>query len=185
MLRSLIKSRRAYRALKPSKIAKDQIEEILEFVKLTPSCFNNQPWRFIFIQDEKLKEVLPFLNKGNVWAKNSSMIIGVFSKAEFDCQIKDREPYFLFDTGMATAYLILLLTELGYVAHPIAGFDPNRIKEILQIPEDMSLITLIIVGKQTSFLPEELNERQRNSEGQRPSRKNVEEFAFFNKYDGD
>ncbi|MHA1236914.1 MAG: nitroreductase family protein, partial [Candidatus Hodarchaeales archaeon] len=51
MLRSLIKSRRAYRALKPVEITRDQIEEIIEFIKIAPSCFNNQPWRFVFVQD--------------------------------------------------------------------------------------------------------------------------------------
>jgi nitroreductase len=185
MLRSLIKSRRAYRALKPVEITRDQIEEIIEFIKIAPSCFNNQPWRFVFVQDEKLEEIFPALNKGNTWAKNGSMIVAVFSKAEYDCKIKEREPYFMFDTGMATAYLILLLTELGLVAHPIAGFDPIQVKEILRIPADMSLITLIVVGKHTSFFPEEMNEKQRNSEEQRPLRKKPEEIAFFNSYTGE
>ena len=184
MLRSLIKSRRAYRALKKVEITQDQIDEIIEYIKLAPSCFNNQPWRFIFIRDEKLKEVFSALNKGNAWAKNGSMIVAVISKPEFDCQIKEREPYFMFDTGMATAYLILLLTELGLVAHPIAGFNPVQAKEILQIPADMSLITLVVVGTHTTFLPEELSESQRNSEGKRPMRKSNEEIAFFNSYTG-
>ncbi len=184
MLRSLIKSRRAYRALKKVDISKDQIDEIIEYIKIAPSCFNNQPWRFVFVQDEKLKEVFSALNRGNAWAKNGSMIVAVFSKAEFDCQIKEREPYFMFDTGMATAYLILLLTELGLVAHPIAGFDSIQVKEILQIPAEMSLITLVVVGMHTSFLPDEMSESQRNSEGKRPMRKKNEEIAFFNSYTG-
>ena len=184
MLRSLIKSRRAYRALKKVDISKDQIDEIIEYVKIAPSCFNNQPWRFVFIQDEKLKEVFTALNKGNAWAKNGSMIVAVFSKVEYDCQIREREPYFMFDTGMATAYLILLLTELGLVAHPIAGFDPIKVKDMLHIPADMTLITLIVVGMHTSFLPVELSESQRNSEGKRPMRKTNEEIAFFNSYTG-
>jgi nitroreductase len=131
-----------------------------------------------------LKEVFSALNKGNAWAKHGSMIVAVFSKADYDCQIKEREPYFMFDTGMATAYLILLLTEIGLVAHPIAGFDPIRIKEILEIPIDMSLITLIIVGEHTSFFTEEMTEGQKISEGKRPERKKNEEIAFFNRYTG-
>ncbi|MCK4848593.1 MAG: nitroreductase family protein [Candidatus Heimdallarchaeota archaeon] len=184
MLRTAIKVRRAYRALKPVEISQNQIEEIIEFVKLAPSCFNNQPWRFIFVQNEKLKEIYPALNNGNSWAKNGSMIVAVFSKSIYDCQIKEREPYFMFDTGMATAYLILLLTELGLVAHPIAGFDPTPVKETLRIPADMTLITLLVVGKRTSYFPEEMNEKQRNSEEQRPLRKKTEEIAFFNSYTG-
>ena len=102
--------------------------------------------------------------------------------SSLDCQIPNRDPYFLFDTGMATAYLILLLTELGLVAHPIAGFDLDKAKEILHIPQDKSLITLIIVGKHTSEFPEEMSEKQQENEGKRPKRKSVEEFISFNQY---
>ena len=55
---------------------------------------------------------------------------------------------------------------------------------MLHIPADMTLITLIVVGMHTSFLPVELSESQRNSEGKRPMRKTNEEIAFFNSYTG-
>ena len=183
MLKSLIQMRRAYRALTPVKIPREEIENVAELVALAPSCNNNQPWRFLFVQDEtKRQEVVNSLNRGNMWAKNASLIIAVFSKPDLDCQISDRDPYFTFDTGMATAYLILLLTEMGLVAHPIAGYNPVTAKEVLNIPSEMSLITLIIVGKHTEEIPEELSEKQRLIEKKRPIRKSLSEFIFFDTY---
>ncbi|PWI47764.1 nitroreductase [Candidatus Heimdallarchaeota archaeon B3_Heim] len=183
MLDSLIRSRRAFRALQPVEISPEEVKNIAELVSLSPSCMNNQPWRYIFVQDpDTLQTLFTALSRGNAWAKNASMIVAVHSEASLDCQISERDPYFLFDTGMATAYLILLLTEMGLVAHPIAGYDLEKSKEILKIPKDKSLITLIVVGKHTSVFPEEMSEKQRASEPQRPKRKSVEEFISFNQY---
>ena len=183
MLDTLIRSRKALRALQPVDISPEEVTKIAELVSLSPSCMNNQPWRYIFVQDPAiLQSMFTALTRGNAWAKNASMIVAVHSETSLDCQIPNRDPYFLFDTGMATAYLILLLTEMGLVAHPIAGFDLDKAKEILHIPQDKSLITLIIVGKHTSEFPEEMSEKQQENEGKRPKRKSVEEFISFNQY---
>ncbi len=183
MLDTLIQSRRAYRALEYVPISPEEIKKIAKLVSLSPSCMNNQPWRYIFVLDpETLQTLFTCLNRGNAWAKNASMVVAVFSETSLDCQISNRDPYFLFDTGMATAYLILLLTEMGLVAHPIAGFDLEKSKEVLNIPKDYSLITLIIVGKHASEYPDEMSEKQKETEPNRPKRKSVEEFTFFNRY---
>ena len=121
------------------------------------------------------------LSKGNEWARAASMIIAVFSKPELDCQIRERNYYF-FDTGMATAAIILRATELGLVAHPIAGFSPKKTREILDIPSDMEVITLVIVGKHGDTISPVLSEKQILAERERPQRNSLSRFAFRNKY---
>lgn len=181
-VKEAIKRRRAYRSLDPVQISKEKIKELAESASLSCSCFNKQPWRFVFVhEDKKLKEMRKALSTGNEWAYNASMIIGVFSKKELDCVVKERE-YFLFDTGMAVGMLILRATELGLVAHPIAGFNEDKAKKILNIPEEMRLITLIIVGKHSRNIKKELNEKQAEIEEQRPERKSFEEFSWINEF---
>ena len=119
--------------------------------------------------------------EGNKWVEKASMIIAVFSKPKNDCIIKERL-YYLFDTGMATAFIILRATELGLIAHPIAGFDEERAKEILEIPGEMRLITLVIIGKHSQTLNPVLSENMKLGEKQRPPRKKLEEFIFLNSY---
>ena len=145
-----IKIRRAYRALEPAAISKELIEDLALSAQKAPSCFNNQPWRFVFVSDPlKMTDMQSALSGDNRWAHRASMIIAVFSKREDDCIIRDRE-YFLFDCGLAAAFLILRATELGLVAHPIAGFSPKKTREILGIPKEYKVITLIIVGKKSA-----------------------------------
>jgi len=182
-VKKAITNRRAYRSLKAVEITEELIMDLAECAQITPSCFNNQPWRFIFIHDkETLEKLYEALSKGNEWAQAASMIIVVYSKKEYDCLIRDRE-YYLFDTGMATAFIILRATELGLVAHPIAGYDPKKVKKILNIPEDRMVITLIIVGKHSKEISPVLSEKQREAEKKRPQRKSLKEIACMNRYE--
>ncbi|MBP7586198.1 MAG: nitroreductase family protein [Spirochaetes bacterium] len=175
-VKDAIQARRAYRALGPVDITDDIIRELVEAARLMPSCFNNQPWRFVFARSaESLGKVRGCLNKGNEWAHKASLIIAAFARREHDCLIKERE-YYLFDLGMAVSALLLRATELGLVAHPIAGFDPERTRQALGIPDDCMLITLIIVGKKVENL-EGLTPWQVESEAKRPER-----LAFENIY---
>lgn len=177
-----IQKRRAYRSLRSVKITKELIEDLAKHAQLSASCFNNQPWRYIFVSDSQmLKHMHEALSSGNAWAKKASMIIVVFSKKEDDCLIHTRE-YYLFDTGMATAFLILRATELGLVAHPIAGYSPKKTQEILGIPDEYTVITLVIVGEKDKDINPVLSEKQIQDEKKRPERLPLTDFINFNKY---
>jgi len=176
-----INERRAYRSLEPVKITKDLIRDLARSAQLAPSCFNNQPTRFVFVSSSKvLKEMRAALSEGNEWAWATSLIIAVFSKREDDCIIKDRE-YHQFDCGLAAGFLLLRATELGLVAHPIAGFSPKKTKEILGIPGEYKVITLIIVGKHSKKISPILSEKQVEWEKKRPERFTLKKVAHFNR----
>lgn len=181
-VREAIQKRRAYRSLAPVEITDELIDDLAECARLFCSCFNNQPWQYVFVHDQdKLREMHDALSGGNEWAKAASMIIAVFSKPELDCIIKERKYYF-FDTGMATAAIILRATELGLVAHPIAGFSPKKTRAILNIPDDMEVITLVIVGMHSDSISPVLSEKQIAAEKTRPARKALGEFVHRNSY---
>jgi nitroreductase len=183
-VRDAIEKRRAYRALGPVEITPEIIGELARAAQLSASCFNNQPWRYVFVHEqEMLGKMHSALSQGNEWARNASMIIAVFSEKGADCVIRDRE-YYLFDTGMATGQMILRATEMGLVAHPIAGFSPKKTKEILGIPADKTVIALVIVGRHSDDTGL-MNPDQIENEKQRPKRKHIGEFAHSNKYGGD
>lgn len=183
-VREAIEKRRAYRSLDPAPISDELIRDLVESASLAPSCFNNQPWRFVFVRDpEVLKEMHGALSKNNEWITDASLIIAVFSRKEDDCVIRDRE-YHLFDVGMATAFIILRATELGLVAHPVAGFSPKKVRAILGIPEEMKVITLVNVGKHADSLHDTLTEQQKAVEKERPERLPFEKFAYVDRYDG-
>jgi nitroreductase len=178
-----ISRRRAYRSLEPITISDELVSDLASKAQLAPSCFNNQPTRFVFVyEQDMLLQVKETLTKSNAWAKAASMIIAVFGKPDMDCRIKGRD-YYLFDLGQTSAFLQLRATELGLVAHPIAGFDEDAVKNLLNIPQDMMVITLIIVGRKSNTLNPVLSEDQIAKEKTRPERLPLEEIVFLNRYE--
>jgi len=179
-----IETRRAYRSLDPVEITDELIRDLARCAGLSASCFNYQPWRFVFVRDPgALEEMHGALSKSNEWIQDASMIIAVFSRKEDDCVIRDRE-YHQFDVGMAVAFMILRATELGLVAHPVAGFSPKKVRGILGIPYDMQVITLINVGVHADTLHEKLTEQQKQGERVRPERLPFEKYAYIDRYTG-
>ncbi len=177
-----IKERRAFRSLEFVDISDELINDLASKAQIAPSCMNKQPWNFIFIREkEQLERLFTTLSTGNKWVEKASMIIAVLSKPDNDCIIGERL-YYLFDTGLATAFIILRATELGLVAHPIAGFKEEEAKKILNIPEDFRLITLVNIGKHSETINPVLSEAMKLGEKQRPPRKDLEEFVFINSY---
>ncbi|MHA1718821.1 MAG: nitroreductase family protein [Promethearchaeota archaeon] len=178
-----IENRRAYRSLSEIKITEEIINNLAQAAQLMPSCFNKQPWRFVFVYKEPQLDRIKneALNEGNSWAKKASMIIAVFSNKDLDCVIKERE-YYLFDTGMAVASIMLRATEMGLVAHPIAGYSPNKVRDVLNIPSEYNVINLLIIGKKDPMIPGDFSSYQLESEKNRPQRKPLKEFVFHNTY---
>lgn len=177
-----IAKRRAYRALDPVEIPDETVRELAGAAQLMPSCFNNQPWRFVFARSpEALERMRRALNKGNEWAHRASTIVAAFARREHDCLIKERE-YYLFDLGMAVSAMMLRATEMGLVAHPIAGYDPDEVRRALGIPDDCMVITLIIIGKKSDDLSA-LSEWQAAQEPQRPVRLPLETIYSIDRFD--
>ena len=181
-VKKAIESRRAYRSLEPAKFTREIVDDLASCARIAPSCNNNQPARFVFVTDPaQLEKVFGSLNKGNEWVQKASMVIGVFSMPEFDCLIKERQ-YYLFDTGIAVGFIVLRATELGYVAHPIAGYNEDTAKEAMGIPPEARLITLINCGIHSETVDPILSDNQKLAEKQRPPRKEPSETIFYDKY---
>ena len=47
--------RRSIRAFEPDPIPREDLTQILDVVRLAPSAFNIQPWRFIAVETPELK----------------------------------------------------------------------------------------------------------------------------------
>lgn len=177
-----IETRRAYRSLAPADVGDDLILDLARHARLAPSCNNNQPWRFVFVREPAaLAGLQEALSGGNAWMKAAPMLIAVCGRIEDDCVIKDRE-YLLFGLGLASAFLILRATELGLVAHPVAGFSPAKARAALGIPEDHKVVTVIAVGRRSAAISPSLSPKQVEQEAERPARIPLESWAFLDRF---
>lgn len=177
-----VRARRTKRALEERLVEEEKVDALVEAARLSASCFNNQPWRMVFCRGaESLAKVKAALAKGNVWATRAPLIIVVASREPDDCQLSDRRNYHAFDCGLSVGQMLLRATELGLIAHSIAGYDPLKVKESLGIPEEYVVDTLVICG----YLGSDeslLSDKQKGWERERPERKPVGENFFSDRW---
>ncbi len=187
-VKEAINLRRAYRSFDSIEIHDELITDLAECAQVAPSCMNKQPWNFIFVRKpSQLEKIFQTLTPANVWVRRASLVIVVFGAKEDDCVLgpDGQRLYYLFDIGLAVENMILRATELGLVAHPIAGFNPEEVQKALGIPEEYLVVTLVNVGKHSEEINPDLSDNMKLGEKQRPPRKKIESFIHIDAYSAD
>jgi nitroreductase len=156
------------RAFTGEPIADATLLSFLEAARWAPSSYNSQPWRFVYAKNgtEHWPRFLGLLSEFNQsWAHNASALVILLSKKTFVPPGKtDAIPAtsHAFDTGAAWANLALQASLSGWGTHAIGGYDKDKARQTLGIPEDYALEAAIAIGKQgdKALLPAGLQERE-------------------------
>jgi len=128
-------------------VSASNVLSLLEAARLAPSSYNLQPWRFLWTlrEDPEFQYVLLALDPGNVsWASAASaFVVGTFTRAGRGSRTN---PHAEHDLGIATAQWVLQAVSSGLAVHSMAGFDRDRLRAALGIPQDLEPMTVTAVG---------------------------------------
>jgi nitroreductase len=143
----------------------EEIMSLFEAARWAPSSYNNQPWRFIYAKrnTEHWERMFSLLADGNKsWAKNSALLVVVISRKNFEYTEKPARTH-QFDAGSAWENLALEAFSRGLVAHGMQGFDYDKARIDLVIPDDFEVMAMIAIGKKgpREGLPPELQEKEK------------------------
>lgn len=132
------------------RMERNEVVALLEAARWAPSCFNDQPWRFIVCdrkEDEAAWEKLLHClgEKNQLWAKNSSLLMLATAMPSFAHNDKPNR-WNQYDTGAASENICLQAAALGLAAHQMGGFDTDKIRADFSIPEEVALMAVIAVG---------------------------------------
>jgi len=160
----LIRDRWSPRAFSEKLIAPDVLRTLFEAARWAPSSNNEQPWAFIVATRDdkenfvKLLSTLVEFNAG--WARHAAVLGIAVSKLNFEKGNPNRNAY--YDTGAASVLLTIEAVHQGLVTHQMAGFDPQKAKQIFGIPEGWEPIAAMAIGYpgDPSSLPEKLRDRE-------------------------
>jgi nitroreductase len=167
------------RAFADRDVPKEELRRVFEAARWAPSSNNEQPWRWVVgTRDtethKKIFESLVGFNQS--WAGKAPVLMVGVTKARFS---KNDAPnaYAAYDLGAASAYLVLQAAALGLTTHQMAGFDREKARRLLEIPEGFELGSVIALGYQGE--PETLqNEELIKRETAPRERKALDEFVF-------
>ncbi len=156
------------RAFEPTPLTQVQIDSLFEAARWAPSCFNAQPWLFIYAASAADRQrFMPALVEGNqAWVKNASLIIYLLCRRNFSHNDKENR-HAAFDAGAAWMSLALQARKLGLYAHAMAGFSREKAYEILNAPaEEYDIMAAVAVGYRTEpgILPEQVAASEKPSD---------------------
>jgi nitroreductase len=154
-INSLILNRWSSRAMSDAEeLSNADLMSLFEAARWAPSSVNAQPWRFIYakrntVRAEDWNRLFNLLVDANKdWAKNAAVLIVVVSKKELEYNWRVLPSVtHQFDTGAAWENLALEASSRGLVAHALAGFDYEKARRDLDIPDEYDVMAMVAIGK--------------------------------------
>jgi nitroreductase len=159
-------------------VPSEDLTKIFTAASWAASSYNEQPWRFFIGKKgdatySKLFDALVDRNQG--WATTAPILILSVGKKTFT-QSGEPNGYALHDTGAASANLALQATALGLHTHGMGGFDKDKIRASLEIPEAFEIGAVWALGYLGS--PEALPEPMKSMETAPRKRNPLSDFVF-------
>jgi nitroreductase len=180
-INSIILNRWSPRSMTGEELDNDTLMSLFEAARWAPSSFNNQPWRFIYAKRntkywDKIFDLLVESNK--VWAKNAGILVVVISNKNFEYNGKFSITH-QYDAGAAWENLALEATSRGLIAHGMQGFDYQKARDRLEIPEGFDVMAMIAIGKKgpKENLPPNLQQKE-NPNDRKPLNEIIMEGSF-------
>jgi len=142
----LHKERYSVRDYKTQKVPQALLLEVLDAGRMAPSAANKQPWSFILISD---KEVLQELSKSydRDWFKKAPQVIVICGDHNASwIRPFDQKDHCDIDAAIAIDHMTLRATELGLGTCWICHFNPDLVKDLLKVPDNLEPIALLPIG---------------------------------------
>lgn len=168
------------RAMSGEEISTEVLLTLLEAARWAPSSSNNQPWRVLYATRDSCHWPLFFdllVDSNKVWCVNAAALLVFISKTTFEngkpCRTHS------YDSGAAWMSLALQGSMLGLVVHGMQGFDYERARTVLNIPEEFQVEAMAAVGRpgRSEQLPEQLQARETPND-RRPLTQSICEGPF-------
>ena len=161
----LIVNRWSPRSMTGEELSDDELMPLFEAARWAPSSYNAQLWRFVYAKrrTEFWDTFVDLLFEGNrAWAKQAAALVVVTSRKLFERNDKPAATY-AFDAGAAWENLALEGTRRGLVVHGMQGFDYEKARTALHVPDNYDVLAMIAIGKRApkESLPSQLQEMER------------------------
>lgn len=167
------------RSFSDREVSSESLAKAFEAARWAASCFNEQPWRFLVGRrgSETYNKIFESLGEFNQkWARSAPVLILGTALTNFSHNGTPNR-FAFYDLGAAASYMTLQAAALGLSTHQMAGFDPDEARELLGIPADYLIGSVIALGYQDD--PEKLpDERYIQMETAPRQRKPLREFVL-------
>jgi nitroreductase len=149
-LTPLLAARYSTRTFQDRPVPADTLKRLFDAARWAPSCFNEQPWRFVIAAKDLHPEAYARLAStlslpGNAWALEAPVLGIAIANLSFARNGKPNR-WAQYDTGQAMAHLTVQAQAESLNVHQMGGFDPAKATELLQIPAGYEAVAAFAIG---------------------------------------
>ena len=168
---NLAKKRYSCRSFLKKKVEKEKIEKILEAGRVAPTAVNFQPQRILVLDDE---EKLSRLNECTKYGWGAPIVMVIcYDKTISWKRQYDNKDEGIVDASIVATHMMLEIQDLGLGTTWIGSFDPEKVREVYKIPENLEIIALLPVGYPAEDAKPSGSHEKRNS---------MEEMVCWNEF---
>jgi nitroreductase len=139
-----IRKRYSCRSYKEKEIEREKLNQLLEAARLAPSAKNLQDWRFVIVTETDEKRKLAQAANNQTFLEKAGIILVACTNSDY--LMRCGQPAGVIDVAIALEHICLQATELGLATCWIGAFYPEKVKPIVGIPADITIVELLAVG---------------------------------------
>ena len=178
-----IKTRRAIKKFNSSyKMFSEDIKSLMELTILSPTSYNQQNWRFIYVTDQAVKEkiskaacdqdqprdgslVIVLCGNLNAWKEDplrywrnntpeKQELVKNSLVRKYENNPENRRDEAMRSCGFAAQTIMLAARQMNLDSCPMVGFEYDELAEIINLPKDHMIVMMIVVGKKSEDVAE-------------------------------
>jgi nitroreductase len=164
-----LNQRRSVRGFLPKDVEPEKLECLWAAAQWAPSSSNKQEWHYYAVVGEARQKLSEVLNRGNQWALNAPLILGVTRDGSIENKSESRE-YGMYDVALSAMSLVVEAEHQGLRAHQMAGFKEEIFRKVLNIPDKEIPVVMVAVGYEgeAKDLPPEVVEKEKRLRVRKP-----------------
>ena len=144
-------------------VSQEDLDYIMECVRLAPSAVNRQPWHWLIVHSDEAKQKLQQCYDRE-WFKTAPMyIVGMRNVDENWVRRYDEKPHGDIDVAIATEHLCLAATERGLGTCWVCNYDTEKMQPLFP-REGYEAVVIIPIGHIADDCPHAEKKRKEMSE---------------------
>ena len=140
-----IRARKSVRSYRDESVPQDVLERVLDAARRAPSAKNLQEWRYVVARDAETRRRLAEAASGQMFVEQAPIVIACCAETNHR-RMRCGFESFTIDVAIATDHLTLAAAAEGLGTCWIGSFDPDRVRDILGIPEGIEVVELMPLG---------------------------------------
>ena len=146
-----IKTRRSVRSYSPRPLPPDVFGRMRQALLYAPSACNYQPWRFVLVSDPDLRRKVAEAANDQLWMAQAPItVVGCGFPGEAYKKVGGFGNSIELDIAIALDHLTLAAVAEGLGTCWIAAFSEKKVKQLLDVPEQVRVIAMTPLGYPTS-----------------------------------